>query len=378
MPSQRPPRKGKTGRWHIDIVFQHRSRRKSISIAAPNKALVRREAAACIAAWEAGQYDPWQHPWPGAGRLQPPETQTSVAESLRQYRDAATPEWSARTRANMHYLITALQQHFPRRPMASLTAEELGQFITHRQPALAPSTARGYIGRINTWLRYAHQNGHLPRPLRCPALPKTHTASPTRLIYITPEELRTVQRAIIKEARQALRRPHVGPRQTHLWLVAFLPFCFYTGLRRQEALDLRRHDIDLETGLLHIRNTKAQRAETLPIGGNQPLQRIINAQLRRRPNRPDARLFGHAGGDRISKTFKRYLRAALPPERAEALHFHSIRHGTATYLLQHLSIAEVKDYMRHRDIRTTLGYAKIIQKQLGKHAAQAWNQLPKP
>lgn len=66
--------------------------------------------------------------------------------------------------------------------------------------------------------------------------------------------------------------------------------------------------------------------------------------------------------DFVSKTFKRYVRlSGLNP----ALHFHSLRHSFATWLVQDgVSIYAIKELFGHADVKTTQVYSDLQPEQL--------------
>ena len=66
--------------------------------------------------------------------------------------------------------------------------------------------------------------------------------------------------------------------------------------------------------------------------------------------------------DFVSKTFKRHVRlSGLNP----ALHFHSLRHSFASWLVQDgVSIYAVKELLGHSDVKTTQVYSHLQPEQL--------------
>ena len=112
-----------------------------------------------------------------------------------------------------------------------------------------------------------------------------------------------------------------------------------TGLRRGELLNLQWVDVDLEAGRLHVRNRGDFRAKNgqerfVPLVGDA--HETLQQMCEKREPIPNEQVFVDARGksprpDRVSKRFKFYVRKAKLPER-ESLHFHSLRHSTASWL----------------------------------------------
>lgn len=65
-------------------------------------------------------------------------------------------------------------------------------------------------------------------------------------------------------------------------------------------------------------------------------------------------------------------RAGLPESKR---HFHCLRHSAGTILSEKADLQEVQDHLGHRDIRSTMVYAKIRNKRrkdLGERLRSAW------
>jgi site-specific recombinase XerD len=66
--------------------------------------------------------------------------------------------------------------------------------------------------------------------------------------------------------------------------------------------------------------------------------------------------------DFVSKQFKKAVRVA---GLNEGLHFHSLRHSTASNMVRRgVPIAVVKEVLGHLDIKTTMGYSHVRQEDL--------------
>jgi integrase len=123
----------------------------------------------------------------------------------------------------------------------------------------------------------------------------------------------------------------------------------YTGLRAGELGGLRRADVDLLRGVLHVRRalkdvngrlelgptkTRAQRTVSLPTFLRQMLAEHLS-QPSPGGTGPDAPVFTMKGGGRLrhglvyGRYFRRAVAAALPPE-THGLRFHDLRHTCAS------------------------------------------------
>ena len=88
----------------------------------------------------------------------------------------------------------------------------------------------------------------------------------------------------------------------------------------------------------------------------------------------DTPLFGHSDSKRTSRTFKKYVRLALP-ER-EDIHLHSLRHTCCIELLRNgVPIYTVQRWMRHSSVQTTQNYADLLNSDVGEQVGTAFIQF---
>jgi integrase/recombinase XerC len=150
------------------------------------------------------------------------------------------------------------------------------------------------------------------------------------------------------------------------WLREIFLIAVCTGLRRGELLNLTWKDVDFERRLLTIQSgetfrTKAGKRRSVPM--SQAVHRLLLARAQR--------AFGEyvftVNGRRIveyfvSHKFKVYVRAA---GLSEKLHFHSLRHTFATWLVQDgVNIYEVQKLLGHSNISVTQIYSHLASSQL--------------
>ncbi len=152
-----------------------------------------------------------------------------------------------------------------------------------------------------------------------------------------------------------------SPRDKALFTTIYL-----YGLRVSEACLLQREDVDLERRTIRIWRVKNG------YSGEKPLFRtlvpILKRYLRTRSDDNAALFVGRQG--RLSKRwvqalFSRYATLAdLPPNRR---HVHTMRHSMATHLLDAgESIDFVQDHLGHRNIESSLVYARVSDRRRSK------------
>lgn len=244
--------------------------------------------------------------------------------------------------------------------MAAPSADELRRFIALELVRISPASASSLAGALRAYLRFLTLDGvcvdHLLPVIAAPAhwrlatLPQT--LSPTevaRLLDAFPPEL-----------------------PSHLRGYAMVRCLVDLGLRECEVVNLELDDIDWEAGTLRIRRGKSLRVDVLPLP--QTTGRAIAAYLRsERPTTVNRRVFvRHVAPtdepirpDVVRNTVRlAYRRSGLPYTRV-----HILRHTLASRVLETGgTLKEVADMLRHRDLDTSMIYAKV---DIGRLAAVA-------
>lgn len=135
-------------------------------------------------------------------------------------------------------------------------------------------------------------------------------------------------------------------------------FAIATSMRLGEIMNLLWRDVDFDESSVHIRS----RSDFVVKGGRRrkvSLNRLALQVLQGMPVRSEF-VFARDNGNRlhwrtVSQKFKRYSRAA---GLAEEIHFHSLRHTAATWLVQEkVPIVFVKEILGHTSLKTTMIYA---------------------
>jgi site-specific recombinase XerD len=145
-------------------------------------------------------------------------------------------------------------------------------------------------------------------------------------------------------------------------------FAALSGLRLSEILNLKWNAVDFEKRQFTVSNsetftTKTGRERTVPM--HEEVYKILS--LRRGNGTEDGLVFCKRGGFRlernyVSKKFKGYVRNA---ELSEKLHFHSLRHSCASWLVDAgVSLYVVQTILGHSNISTTQIYSHLSQNTL--------------
>ena len=143
-------------------------------------------------------------------------------------------------------------------------------------------------------------------------------------------------------------------------------FAVNTGLRQMELITLTWSQIFLEQRILILDNrthlTKSKKVRQVPLNNTCNNILLRRSSQRKDSIRSDDNVFTISNKrftqDGLSKKFKRHvLNSGVNPK----LNFHSLRHTTATWLVQKgVSIYKVSQLLGHSDIRVTQIYANLV------------------
>jgi site-specific recombinase XerD len=144
----------------------------------------------------------------------------------------------------------------------------------------------------------------------------------------------------------------------HRLLLALTYGC---GLRCAEVRNLKVKDVDLDRGMVHVRQGKGRKDRYVPLG--QMLKRGMLQYLE--VENPKGYLF--TGKDHSSQLSQQGVQWVVKEARKKAqilkpLCVHTLRHSYATHLLEDgLDILSIKDLLGHESIETTLIYLHIAR-----------------
>jgi integrase len=144
-------------------------------------------------------------------------------------------------------------------------------------------------------------------------------------------------------------------------------FAVVTGLRQGEILNLTWSDIQFQRRLITVQSsgrhfTKTGKARTIPISDV-----AFSILSTRRLVASSSDLVFHRKGLPLSQTYvgHRFKRIVRTAKLDEALHFHSLRHTFATWLVQEgVSLYEIQKLLGHSSIAVTQVYSHLAVSQL--------------
>ena len=130
------------------------------------------------------------------------------------------------------------------------------------------------------------------------------------------------------------------------------------GLRVSELVGLRREQIDLRQGLLHVRRRKNGLSSTHPLRG--PELRALNKALREQPE--NAYVFvSERGAPMTAATLRKLVaRAGDAAKLGMPIHPHMLRHSTGFKLANDgQDTRAIQLYLGHRNIQHTVLYTQL-------------------
>jgi integrase/recombinase XerD len=161
---------------------------------------------------------------------------------------------------------------------------------------------------------------------------------------------------------------------------ALLATMFNTGARVQEILDLRVGDCQLIKPFQVRLSGKGRKVRICPLWPQTAeLLRDLYAE-RNLSRHADTRLFLNHRGEPLTRFGVRYIlarqceraRTVCPSLARKRLHPHSMRHGTAIYLLKSgVDLVTVSQWLGHASINTTNRYATIDMEMKREAIAKA-------
>jgi site-specific recombinase XerD len=142
---------------------------------------------------------------------------------------------------------------------------------------------------------------------------------------------------------------------------ALFELLYSSGLRVSEAAKLTVGDIDFNSRMILIRESKWGKDRIVPV--NEAASAFLKQLLAGREERKEERVFGVVRGASINLRFQKLLKDRGMGR--ELLSAHSIRHSIATHLLARgADLRYVQELLGHRSIETTAGYTHELNENL--------------
>lgn len=234
------------------------------------------------------------------------------------------PAWGSRKALGIHRTdVTALHRE----------VGEQGRYVANRTLAL--------VSHLFSW---SEREGLLPEGHPNPARGVRRFREESRDRWLKPTEVRAIVEAVESEPSIQIR--------AYFWLALL------TGCRKRELLRIEWRDVDLEAGLLRIRNPKNDRNHFVPLA--EPAQQIVKSLPARAEGSPF--VFSGAGSSEhmsvgaVDSAWRRIRKAAA----CEDARLHDVRRTVGSWLAQAgASLHLIGQVLNHRSQATTAVYARL-------------------
>ena len=234
----------------------------------------------------------------------------------------------------------------PHTPLASIDTEKVDDFIMPLQAkGNSPSTINSKLSTLSKCIRFAHDRGYIKVK---PKIDRPKVGNNARLRFLSEEEESTIS--------EVIRDGDFG--DFFIWMID-------TGMRPSESRNLHTRNIRKDDALgwvVDVKIVKDVAGTTLP--RTLPLtDRAVAAYQRLAEVSDNDRPFSTFTKAEIRKQWD-YVRGILNNKEKEFV-FYLTRHTCASRLVQRgVDITIVQKWMGHKNIQTTMIYAKLIPANL--------------
>lgn len=130
-----------------------------------------------------------------------------------------------------------------------------------------------------------------------------------------------------------------------------------TGMRKGEIFNLQKQDINLDTGMIHVSDSKNNETREIPINDIlcPALQTILHNTMD-----PQDYIFANPKTGKPYDDIKKSFKTALRNAGVKDFTFHDLRHTFASHLVMNgVDLMTVKELLGHKDIKMTMRYAHL-------------------
>ena len=271
----------------------------------------------------------------------------TLGEFSREFLEYARGTYAPQTCDVYHRTLVYLLACLGEKDLYDITSRDIDLFMTTRLSKVRAVSVhielRTLKAAFNTAIRWKLLKDNPCKGIRMPSVPEQTP------MFLTAEEFQDVLRSI-----------------DETWLREVVLFAALTGLRRGEIVNLRWTQVDLERRLLNIQsagNFKTKKGKRRTV----PLHSCAVMILKKKLGESDEFVFTLNGKklyeDWITRLFKRYVRKGNVKDKR--IHFHSLRHSFASWLVQHgSSLYEVQKLLGHSSSVTTQVYSHLLADQM--------------
>ena len=265
---------------------------------------------------------------------------------------------------------------FGQLPLTELTSEMIDAFRAHHvdERRLTARTINKYLVVVNGILKRAQRHYGLAVNVAA-GVERQPIRRATEFRVLSAEEVELLARTFREGAHHAPSKRRLTDEEldaraaSDVQDAALILTAAYAGLRLGELRALRWRDVDFERRIVHVRRSYSLASEDVPKSGRaravpmaDQVARALDALSRREvSNGPDELVFPNpTGGFLDDSALRRRYYGALKAAGLAHLRFHDLRHTFGTLAVQEFALSDVKAYMGHADIATTMIYVHHV------------------
>lgn len=320
-----------------------------------------------------GDYDPWKDDYKEI--LRGKKTDKKVKDAVEEYLSYKTKnDWSSNTAQNCKYLFNDFldQQGIGYNWIDEIHEQNFNDFI-NREADISSKTRSYYKRNFKPFIKFLNTKGYNELDESKLKVYQSNKGYKEGKKYFEPSEIKKLCSKIEEKVKSDIEKGRQNKKRNSLWLIDFIWWQVMSGMRLNETLSIRVKDVDLDSGYVRIYNKKAKRKERFKILENKKLMSIAKKYVKKASSGEEL-LFRHKDGKRVSRTFKKYLKGALPEK--EDYNQHCLRHTCCVWLIREdMNLAKVKEYMRHSNISTTMEYAQLVEDDYMGQASEVFNKV---
>lgn len=245
--------------------------------------------------------------------------------------------------------------HFGKdKPITSIERDDIDDFRLLLLERVSRRTAQKTLVLLYGMLKYAKRRRWI---LENPAddAERVTLRRRTEFAVLSPPEVHAVARCSASEGESAL-----------------ITVAAFTGLRQGELRSLRWRDVDFTNRLVHVRRSVWHGLEDTPKSGkarsvpliDQAAEALDGLSRREHFTGPDDYVFASVKGTALDDTairdglYEAMRKAGVSRDRGtgKPFVFHDLRHSAGTLMVQVFPLSDVKAYLGHADVQTTMIY----------------------
>ena len=258
-------------------------------------------------------------------------------------------------------------RHFRKAPnhyVDRVTNDELEAVIhAKRAEGYAESTLKVSVNYFNAMLKYLDEQGYT---IRKAMKPIKHDSG--KFVWMTKDELKRLYAELDPTGTNETSLK--DRRQDNFDLIRLL---YETGCRLTEVSDMRWSQVDLAAGTVFIRRLKGSLSNTIG------MTKVMREILTRRRDIPGDFVFEAKQvtfSNPNNRWYAKAVKRAQLDESRGSITIHTLRHTRAVHLLKAgMGLLELKTYLGHRNINSTMVYAHVVEDEVMKKAVRLTDEM---